>query len=67
MGLYCFSITPKIRDNPLEVIASDNTVIEELLSKLQLADAKILSLSKQLLLKTDEVSQQVSMINSTVK
>ena len=62
VGLY-YLITPKIRDNPLEVITSDNTVIEELLSKLQLADSKILSLSKQLLLKTDEISQQVSMIN----
>ena len=61
-GLY-YLITPEIRDNPLEVITSDNTVIEELLSKLQLADAKVLSLSKQLLLKTDEISQQVSMIN----
>ena len=63
MGLYCFSITPKIRDNPLEVIASDNTVIEELLSKLQLADISIVELGQLLIKRDDQISQQESVIN----
>ena len=62
MGLY-YLITPKIRDNPLEVIASDNTVIEELLNKLQISDITIVELGQLLIKRDDHISQQECVIN----